>query len=842
MLTDARPDFDITLKPLTMPKATSLHTFGAYLRLLRKRARLTQRDLGTATGYSEGQVCRFEQGHRPPDLSTLVGLFVPALDLEDEPRDVARLLELAAEARGDALVGTHITGTIAGISPKAYPAIPDMTSTSLIGRDDDVHAVTQHLRSHVRLVTLVGPPGVGKTRLALAVVEGCAADFADGAVFVPLAALVSTEAVALAIASACGIKSAPGQSALQAVQAGQVHKHMLMVLDNVEHLTDMPDLIGQLLIAAPNLTILVTSRVVLRLRSEWQYVVPPLALPVLIPRPSVRQLAEVPSVRLFVDRARALNAAIAFDETSALAIAALCIRLDGLPLAIELAAARTKLFAPTALLKRYMSSERDRLRWLGHGPRDGAPRHDSLGHAVQWSVDLLDDEAKRVFACLGVFASGCDFDAAQAVCQADLEPLERLVDANLVQSQPQADGEPRFVLLQTLREFALAQLRLGNGQELHEAQLRHARHYAEFAQRVFEGVRGEHQAEWLVHARAEHDNIQAALSFALAQQDGDTAVALAGGMWWFWYRQGLLSEGRAWLAKALEVPQHTRDRRWAIALNGAGSIAAEQGDHAAAMAYHAQGLALRQALGDKEGEGVVLHNMALVARNQGDYVRALDWFEASEALQPGVVGLVNIGITAYEMRDLDRAAAWLERAVIASERGADAWSRAFALSNLAEVLRAMGDYPRAEHLGQESLRLFDALGDRFYVPEPLLILGKIAIDTGDAERAQALALDAARRYVDLEEKHGIAQSLFVLVSVALQAAQAELAARRFGKAVALRATANRVLSTRERDDDERMLAALRGALGDTGSDTLIREGARMAAAELFTIPDTTASA
>ena len=459
---------------------------------------------------------------------------------------------------------------------------------------------------------------------------------------------------------------------------------MLLILDNCEHLLAAAPQLSAWLQAAPQLKILCTSRVALDLYGEYELAVPPLALPNLAHLPSPAELARIPAVKLFVDRTIAADTTFQVNAANALAVAGLCVALDGLPLAIELAAARSRTLAPQELLQQIVAARQQHQptgSLLAQSKRGVDERHRTLQEAIDWSYRLLAPAEQLVFAQMGVFVAGCTLAAARVICAATDSNVQALVQANLVQIEQGSNGEEpaaaRLILLETLRTFAVDQL-VTQG-ELAAVQSRHAAYFAAYAQEIFTGLLGEEQSLWMQRALREHDNLRAALRFALHAQQGETAVALAGGLWWFWNRQGLLREGSAWLEASLncptkEVPPGDRYRQQrSRALNGAGSLATELNDLDAAMRYHQEGLALRRALGDQAGAADVLHNMALTARCQGDFTQALHWFEESLAItvamgnaaESDVMNYANIGITHFEMGDLAQARPWLETALVA---------------------------------------------------------------------------------------------------------------------------------------------------------------------------------
>jgi predicted ATPase/transcriptional regulator with XRE-family HTH domain len=835
-------------------------TFGAALKFLRKRARLTQDELGRAVGYGREQIARLENGSRLPDLTVLAALFVPALELQREPLLVTRLLELAAAARqeqepaGDTvrITVTHATQRRVEVSQTILePAFPAALSAGtvhrppaplfpLIGRQSAVAQACTLLRGDARLLTLVGPPGVGKTRLALEIGRQLAADFAHGAGWVPLAPVQNDGDLAAAVTTALAIHPGPTQNPDEAVRAYLGSHALLLILDNFEHLLAAAPQVSTWLQLAPQLKVLSTSRTALDLYGEYELAVAPLALPTLAHLPPLEELAQVSAVQLFAERARAVDLEFRLNAENALAVAGLCVALDGLPLAIELAAARSRTLAPQELLQQIVAARqhhRPAGALLAQSTRGVDERHRALHEAIDWSYRLLAPADQAVLARLGVFVGGCTAAAAAAICGATAANVQALVQASLLQTEPGVADETgstiRLGLLETLRAYAVEQL---VAQEtLRTLQTLHADYFAAYAQEIFAGLLGEEQALWMQRALRDHDNLRAALRFALHEGRGENAVAIAGGLWWFWNRQGLLREGSAWLEASLNCPPQEdppgdryRQHR-SRALNGAGSLATELGEFANALRYHQEGLALRRALGDHAGAADVLHNLALTARCQGDFAQALQWFEESldEMVQLGhapesdVMACANIGITHFEMGNLALALPWLETALVSAQSQSDGWRTAYVAANLASLLLAQGELARAEQLAQESVQDFERLGDQFFLAEALLVLAKVMVRRGDLRQAHELCRTTLEIHRAIDDRHGIANVLQVQAWLALEggdrtdqtdqpdpAERRDLACRLFEQARTLRASVPRAPAPYEQAEYERLRTAL----------------------------------
>ncbi len=847
-----------SLVPSNQPESLPATTFGAALKFLRKRARLTQDELGRAVGYGREQIARLENGSRLPDLTVLAALFIPALGLQREPVVVAHFLALAGATRQAAepdeipvhITVTHTVQQRVAVTETLLEPMPSAALSSganalsayrlpapllpMLGRQALVDHAVALLGGDARLLTLLGAPGVGKTRLALAIGQQLNSAFAQGACWVPLAAVQDEDAFAGAVADALAIALGPEQTATAAVITHLSTRAVLLVLDNFEHILAAASLVAAWLADAPNLKVLCTSRVALDLYGEYELLVPPLALPDLARLPPLAELAQIPAIALFVARSFATDYMFRLDAENALAVSGLCVALDGLPLAIELAAARSRSLAPQTLLQQLIAARQDyqpTADLLIQSKRNIVARHRTLQEAIAWSYRLLPAPVQPIFAGLGVFWGGCTVAAAQAVTGATAADIEVLLQANLVQSddqvvEPATDHapapQPRLRMLETLRTFATEQL-LANAQ-LMAIQRQHADYFAAYAQVIFDGLRGAEQAIWMQRARRDHDNLRAALRFALQAELGEVAVAIAGGLWWFWNRQGLLNEGSLWLAAALRAPRQSatmtvlQQQQRARALNGAGSMATEQSRFAEAHAYHMEGLSLRYATDDLAGAGDVMHNLGLLARCEGKYAQAIDWFTQAIDLFNGLNGdpalqaidYANLGITAYEMDDLPLARQSLEEAYTRVLQQPGVWMIAFVAAALAEILREQAEWDRATVLATMALQRYQQVGDAQFLPEPQLVLAKIAYDRGDLVQARVLCEQVLAAYAALEDSQGIANVLqlqaWLLLATGTDNWQQATALAQ--QAWTLRASVKRALSPREKAERAKLAKAL----------------------------------
>jgi predicted ATPase/DNA-binding CsgD family transcriptional regulator len=669
--------------------------------------------------------------------------------------------------------------------------------TSFVGRTREIDEVKRLMRA-TRLLTLTGPPGTGKTRLGLRVAAEILNEFADGVFFVELAPIIDPRLVASTIAQLFGISETTGQPFVKTLEKYLQDKHLLLLVDNFEQVIDAAPLVGELLSTAPGLKVLVTSREALRVYGEQEYSVPSLSLPDLEHIDPLRALSKYEAIDLFCQRARAVKADFALTEGNAPAVAEICVRLDGLPLAIELAAARSKLLSPNNIRDRLDS----RLLALTGGVRDLPPRQQTLRAAIDWSYDLLEPVEKILFIRMAVFQGGRSVEAVKTVCghrlEIDvLEGLESLLNKSLLGQEVGLDGEPRFIMLEMIHEYARE--RLQESGEAKDIQRQHAEYFLSLAERAAPEMRRAGYAYWSRRLKDEHNNFRAALAWSLGIGDAELGLKLARTLRDYWYYGGHSAEGLTWIQRALERAEKPQLIVRAQALNAAGWLSYELDEHVQGRIYNSEALALFRELKDEV-------NTAWALSFLGSQFRALPG-GSKEALT-----LCEEGLAIFRRLE---------------ERPGIIW----ALNALGEMVRMDGDYERAGRAYEESLAMAREEGDKLRQALPLGNLGYVAQQAGDYERAEAAHLEGLALFLELENTRHIPQHLAILAGPVAAQGYLKKAARLLGASEGLLEKMGLVAQAADQVEIERYEAAVREQLDEATFEAAWSEGRAMSLEE-----------
>jgi predicted ATPase/class 3 adenylate cyclase len=615
--------------------------------------------------------------------------------------------------------------------------------TSFVGRETDIAAVGE-LLDRARLATLTGPGGTGKTRLALQVAAERLSRYADGAFFVELAPITDAGLVVYAVASALGVRESSERSLAATLGEHLRDRELLLVLDNFEQVADAAPLITDMLTGAARLRVLVTSRAVLHVHGEHEYPVPPLAIPDPASLPPLEALSQYEAVVLFIERARATRPDFAVTVESAPVVAEIVARLDGLPLAVELAAAKCKLLAPSAILSRLGS----RLAFLGGGARDLPARQQTLRNAIAWSYELLPPPEQGLFTRLAVFVGGWTVEAADAVAAPRelgieaFDGLASLVDQSLIRAVDTNEGDPRFTMLETIREYALE--RLADGGEVDAVRRRHAEHFLTLAESLEPELA--ESAAAIARVDTDHDNFRAALAWGIDADEAALGLRLGYALWRYWQVAAHLREGRDWFERLLALPSASaRTVERAKGLEGAGGIAYWQNDYAAATSWYDESESIYREVGGRRDLARALYNTLSMAAIAGDMDRAAQKTRDGEAIarELGDDGLLNEflaadGYAAFMTNDLPRARALLEESLELAERSGVGFAIGVAHHTVAQVARLQGRYDDAAAHYRAAVRVFHELGNVAQVTEPLQGLAAVAVATGGADRGVRL--------------------------------------------------------------------------------------------------------
>jgi predicted ATPase/class 3 adenylate cyclase len=732
--------------------------------------------------------------------------------------------------------------------------------SALVGREKLLDTISNLLmRDNVGILTLTGPGGMGKTRLSLQVAAELLEHFADGAFFVPLEPVNDQALVASTIARTFQVSEAGGRPLLEILEDYLRDKQMLLVLDNFEQVLGAGSVVSRLVGAAPGLKVLVTSRARLHVRGEHEFPVPPLSLPGPGELSTPEGMAQYEAVRLFIERAVAVKPDFEINNDNAPAVAEICARLDGLPLAIELAAARIKLLPPKAMLARLQH----RLNLLVGGERDLPSRQQTLRGAIDWSYNLLGEEEQMLFRRLSVAVGGCTLQAAEAVCNFEfliLNPelshtessiknsklriqdsidvlggLESLLDKSLVRQEEQEDGEPRFYMLETIREYASE--RLAESGEVAAVSRCHAEFFLALAEEAAPQLYRSGQLEWLDRLELEHDNLRAALDWLTRQEEVQIALRLAGSLSHFWWVRGYLTEGRKWLEDVcrLSAAEGNQTREYVMALHGLAMLCRNLGDLSCMAIYSEESVRIARQIGDELRLAWALGMRAVLQLLRGEMAAAHATIEESVSLFGKLgtdewgraSGLLRFGIVLNGQRQYELAHSKLQEGLEIFRRFGDRWGTAQALNLMGDLARMQNDYGQAERLYEESLQLYRQMGMKRDIPASLHNLGHVALATSDSSRAREFFTESLLLHRELGNKHGVAECLAGLAGVAGKLGQPVRAARLFAASSALRQVIGVPMWAAEMADYERNLSIARAELDEQSWQQAWVEGEAM---------------
>src|SRR5215208_3437059 len=718
----------------------------------------------------------------------------------------------------------------------AYRNNLPLQPTPLVGREKEVAEVRDLLRQgETRLLTLTGPGGIGKTRLALQAAADLLDDFPDGTFFVPLATLTDAELLLPAVAETLGVRETGDQPLGETLKDYLRERHLLLLLDNFEQVLGAAPAVTELLGAAPGLKVLVTSRTPLRLYGEKEYAVPPLSVPDVKHLPDLKTLSQYEAVRLFIERAKSAKVDFEVTDESAPAVAEICVRLDGLPLAIELAAARIKMLPPRAMLHRLGS----RLKLLTGGARDLPERQRTLRATIEWSYALLDEGEQLLFGRLAVFSGGRTLEAIEAICDAagDLsvdafDGISSLLDKSLIRQEEGPGGEPRFVMLETVHAFARE--KLGESSEAEEIKRVHAQYFLTLAEEADPELRGQDQLEWLERLEAEHDNMRAALSWALGCKEAEVALRLGGALWWFWWMRGYYSEGRRWLQEALAMDGRGSPGSRAMALAGAGRLASVQGDFDRAKEACQEGLELLAHEEASEAKLKLLESLGWVASEREEHSQAKQLYEESLALSREMgdtwwiaESLLGLAFVSHNRGDYERATELYEQSMSLFREQGDKEFLATCLGSLAMLVYSQGDLGRAAQLTEEAATLFKNLGDRGGVSIVLYNLGWIALLHDQLSRAADLYRESLTFAWDAGLNPIVQVALEGFACVAGAEGETERAARLWGAAQALQEAKGIPRDPDFLAEADTRISAVRSGMGEQAWEEAWRKGRTM---------------
>jgi predicted ATPase/transcriptional regulator with XRE-family HTH domain len=783
----------------------SFATFGDLLKYLRKRARLTQRELAIAAGYSEAQISRLEQNLRPPDLSAVTALLIPALYVEDEPEVVSRLLELAAQARGEPISASGVVTFSHSVRQEVvenFQTVEDVVNnlplqlTSFVGREREMEEIANLLEDgQVRLLTLTGSGGCGKTRLALELARQLGGKYRDGIWLIELASIEGAERLQQAVASALGLAPSRDDEQLHTLIKYLRAKKLLLIFDNCEQIVSLTaTLAEEILRNCPRVQILATSREIFNMPGETRFPIPALSMPQ-GDAGEGKDISQFESVQLFVERARAVMPSFALTGDNATSIAQICRRVDGMPLAIELAAARITTLSAQQIAIRLENSFQ-----LLAGGRKAVPRHETLQATIDWSYALLSEPEKALLSRLSVFAGGWTLEAAEAIADPSeenvLDLMSQLVNKSLVHVEFQATGNPRYHLLETIRHYSHQHLNESGKRE--ETERRHFDFFLELAETAENGFKTSQHQAWLERLDREKENLRAAHVNSLAAQHYDDALQFTGTLFWYWQTLGYIREGRSQVGEALNqsaqgLSENQSAAARAKALWCAGALAWIQGDYAEADAYLKHSMSLRRNLGDKIGLAISLREVGIISTYRGELEEAHTHLKESIEILKEVGSQWELALAFYNQGLVYEADGETETArtnFVESQsifrKLGEPWGLSVALFGLGLIAGRQADYAAAHAYLEESLELSHTLGDPWSIASALYLLGEVSRLEQDMGKARSYYVESLRLNQVVGDQAMIGFTLHNLGNIAWEEGRLDQAVQLFGAAKSLR--------------------------------------------------------